>query len=175
MRLTTPINSKKRWPSSLVPGEETGQAFVELALVLPIFVLMLVGAAELGRLAYAAIEVNNAARTGVAYAAQTHTTASDFLSTGGIVLAAKTEALTDISGITATATLSCACETIAGVITTNASCSSVDTNTISCASPSRIVEFVTVNTTAPVNTVFHFPGIPNSVTLRGRASMRVTQ
>ena len=57
--------------------ENSGQAFVELALVLPIFILLLVGAAEVGRLAYASIEVSNAARAGVAYAAQSHTTAQD--------------------------------------------------------------------------------------------------
>ncbi|HEX3967202.1 MAG TPA: TadE/TadG family type IV pilus assembly protein [Edaphobacter sp.] len=154
--------------------EERGQAFVELALVLPIFVVLLLGAAEVGRLAYAAIEVNNAARAGVAYAAQTHTTASDFLPGGGIVLAAETEA-PDITTMTATAALSCACESSAGVITANPSCSSTDTNLTKCASPSRIVEFVQVNTSAPVNTLFHFPGIPNSVTFQGKATMRVVQ
>jgi Flp pilus assembly protein TadG len=154
--------------------EDKGQAFVELALILPVFILLLVGAAEVGRLAYAAIEVNNAARAGVAYAAQSHTTASDTLSTGGIVLAATSEA-PQVTSMTATATLSCSCESSAGVITANPSCSPTDTNTTKCPSPSRIVEFVQVNTTAPVNTVFHFPGIPSSVTLQGNATMRVVQ
>jgi hypothetical protein len=152
--------------------EDRGQAFVELALVLPIFVLLLLGAAEVGRLAYAAIEVNNAARAGVAYAVQSHTTASDFLSTGGIVLAAQTEA-PDITSMTATATLSCSCESSAGATPAPASCTGVDLTT--CISPNRIVEFVQVNTTAPVNTLFHFPGIPNSVTFQGQAMMRVVQ
>ncbi len=154
--------------------EDRGQAFVELALVLPIFVLLLLGAAEVGRLAYAAIEVNNAARAGVAYAAQSHTTASDTSSTGGIVLAAQTEA-PDITSMTATATLSCVCETSAGTLPASKSCSSISTAAGSCPSPSRIVEFVQVNTTAPVNTLFHLPGIPNSVTFNGTATMRVVQ
>ncbi len=68
---------------------DNGQAFVELALVLPVFTLMLVGIAEVGRLAYASIEVNNAARAGVAYAAQTNTTAADATN---ITLAAKQDA-----------------------------------------------------------------------------------
>jgi Flp pilus assembly protein TadG len=152
--------------------EDRGQAFVELALILPVFILLLVGAAEVGRLAYAAIEVNNAARAGVAYAAQSHTTASDTLSTGGIVLAAQTEA-PNVTSLTATATLSCSCESSAGVMPTPGSCTGVTLT--SCPSPSRIVEFVQVNTTAPVNTVFHFPGIPSSVTLQGNATMRVVQ
>jgi Flp pilus assembly protein TadG len=152
--------------------EDRGQAFVELALILPIFILLLVGAAEVGRLAYAAIEVNNAARAGVAYAAQTHTTASDDLSTGGIVLAAQAEA-PNVTSLTATATLSCSCESSTGTMPTPGSC--IGVTLTSCPSPSRIVEFVQVNTTAPVNTVFHFPGIPSSVTLQGNATMRVVQ
>ena len=68
---------------------DKGQAFVELALVLPIFILMLVGIAEVGRLAYASIEVNNAARAGVAYAAQTNTSAAD---TANIQLATQQDA-----------------------------------------------------------------------------------
>jgi Flp pilus assembly protein TadG len=152
--------------------EEIGQAFVELALVLPLFVALLLGAAEVGRLAYAAIEVNNAARAGVAYAAQSHTTASDLLPGGGIVLAAQTEA-PDITSLTATAARFCSCESSAGVTPAPGSCTGVDLT--SCPSPSRIVEFVQVNTTAPVNTLFHFPGIPNSVTFNGTAMMRVVQ
>ena len=151
------------------PREDRGQAFVELALILPVFVLLVLGAAEVGRLAYAAIEVNNAARAGVAYAAQSHTTASD---TSTAVLAAKAEA-PDITTLTATATLSCSCETSTGTLPAPSSCTGVTLT--SCASPSRIVEFVQVNTTAPVNTLFHFPGIPNSVTFQGQATMRVVQ
>jgi hypothetical protein len=45
----------------------------------------------------------------------------------------------------------------------------------SCPSPSRIVLYVQVTTTAPVNTIFHFPGIPSTVTLRGFATMRAEQ
>jgi Flp pilus assembly protein TadG len=152
-------------------SEETGQAFVELALVLPIFTVLVLGAAEFGRLAYAAIEIGNAARAGVAYAAQTHTTAQD---SANIQLAATTEAH-DIVNLTATPSYTCSCESTGGTITTPGSCTTIDTTAGSCPSPSRIVLFVQVNTSAPVNTLFHFPGIPNSVTLTGKAIMRVEQ
>lgn len=152
--------------------EDKGQAFVELALVLPVLVLLLLGAAEVGRMAYAAIEVNNAARAGVAYAAQNHTTASDLLSTGGIVQAAQLEA-PDIKTMTATATQFCSCESSTGTMPAPGTCTGVDLTT--CVSPNRIVEFVQVNTSAPVNTLFHVPGIPNSVTFQGHAMMRVMQ
>jgi Flp pilus assembly protein TadG len=151
--------------------EDIGQAFVELALVLPIFMLLLVGLVEVGRLAYASIAVSNAARAGVAYGAQSHTTAAD---TTNINLAATQDA-PNITSMTATTTNSCACETSAGVITPFASCAIGVTNTTTCLSPSRIVVYVQVTTQANVDTLFHFPGIPNTVTLRGYASMRTEQ
>lgn len=151
--------------------EDRGQAFVELALVLPIFILLIVGIAEVGRLAYASIEVSNAARAGVAYAAQSHTTAQD---SANIQLAATQDA-PDVTSLTATTSQSCVCESSAGVLGTFGSCTAISTAAGSCPSPSRIVLYVTVTTTAPVNTIFHFPGIPNSVTLRGFASMRAEQ
>jgi Flp pilus assembly protein TadG len=151
--------------------QDRGQAFVELALVLPIFILLLVGIAEVGRLAYASIEVSNAARAGVAYAAQSHTTAQD---TTNIQLAATQDA-PNVSSLTATASSSCACETSAGVMGASVACTAISTAGGSCPSPSRIVLYVQVTTSAPVNTIFHFPGIPNTVTLRGFASMRAEQ
>jgi hypothetical protein len=155
-------------------NDDAGQAFVELALVTPIFILLLVGAVEVGRIAYASIEVNNAARAGVAYAAQTHTTASDNGATGGVLTAATKEA-PNVTSMTATTSTSCSCETSAGVIPAPGTCVGVDTTAGSCPSPSRIVEFVQVNTTAQVKTIFNFPGIPGTVTLRGQAIMRVEE
>jgi Flp pilus assembly protein TadG len=153
------------------PGQDKGQAFVELALVLPIFILLLVGAVEVGRLAYASIEVSNAARAGVAYAAQNHTTAKD---SANIQLAATNDA-PDVSSLTATPSYSCNCESSAGVMGASVACTAISTAAGSCPSPSRIVLYVQITTTAPVNTVFHFPGIPSTVTLRGFASMRAEQ
>lgn len=151
--------------------DDAGQALVELALVVPLLTLILVGAAEVGRIAYAAIEVNNAARAGVAYASQSHTAASD---TPNITLAATNEA-PDVSGMTVTAANACSCATVpagGGVSYTPITCSTALT---SCTSPGRIMETVQVNTTATIDTAFHFPGIPNSLTLRGQAIMNTEQ
>jgi Flp pilus assembly protein TadG len=150
---------------------DKGQAFVELALVLPVFTLMLVGIAEVGRLAYASIEVNNAARAGAAYAAQDNTTAAD---TTNIQLAATQDA-PDLTSLSATPSYSCTCESNTGTMTAPGACTGISTASGSCPSPSRIVVYVQVNTTAPVATLFHFPGIASSVTLRGQAIMRVQQ
>lgn len=45
-------------------NEQKGQALIELALVLPILLLLLSGIVEMGRMGYAYISVNNAARVG---------------------------------------------------------------------------------------------------------------
>ena len=152
--------------------EEIGQAFVELALVLPIFLLLLVGAVEVGRLAYAAIEVSNAARAGVSYAAQSHTTAALDATNSAFIMQAATQDAPNITILSAVPSNSCSCESSAGVFTTS-SCTSINTN--NCASPSRIVLYVQVQTSAKVDTLFHFPGIPKTVTLGGYANMRVQQ
>ena len=44
---------------------ESGQALVELALTMPLLVLVLLGAAELARVAYTSIEVTDAAKAAV--------------------------------------------------------------------------------------------------------------
>src|SRR5271168_4490795 len=134
MRLAYPVGSKKgraqMFRYDLRP--DRGQAFVELALVFPIFILLLVGAVEVGRLAYASVEVSNAARAGVSYAAQSSATAAD---TTNIQLAAIQDA-PNITSLSASASRACSCESSGGVITAFSSCSSAITNLVSCPSPS---------------------------------------
>lgn len=48
--------------------EQSGQALVELAIALPVLLLILLGGLELARICYAAIEVTNAARAAAQYA-----------------------------------------------------------------------------------------------------------
>jgi Flp pilus assembly protein TadG len=144
--------------------KDAGQALVELALTLPLLVLLLIGAAELGRLAYYSVEVSNAARAGVAYGAQNHVTASNF---AGMRTAAQNDA-GNITLATTTATNSCACSSAY-------SATSACTTTFSCSGTNRIIEYVQVNTTATVSPIFHYPGVSKTYTLNGRAVMRVEQ
>jgi Flp pilus assembly protein TadG len=158
-------NSERlRFADRSVVRNDLGQAFVELALVMPIFLLLFLGAAELGRLAYASIEVSNAARAGVAYGAQSHTTAAD---TSGIQLAATQDAGQITSMGTPVVIQSCSCSDGTAI-----TCANAGTN---CVGTARIIEYVQVNTSATVNTAFHYPGIPNTITLNGQAIMRVEQ
>lgn len=143
--------------------ESQGGSLVELALIMPIFTLLLVGAVDFARLAYAGIEVSNGARAGVLYGAQNHTTAMDAT---GMKLAAVNEAA-DVSPVTATANSSCTC-TNGTVIT----CSNAGTL---CVSPARTLEYVQVTTSTTVNPVFTYFTLPSTVTLNGSATMRVLQ
>jgi TadE-like protein len=154
---------------------DIGQALVELALVLPLFVLLLIGSAEFGRLAYFGIEVSNAARAGVAYGAQSHITASDYT---GMQLAATSDgsnvvglpsACTGLSvnGLCAVASRFCSCSGAGSSTCKSGDCTSGTGN--------RIIEFVQVNTTAVVDPLFYVPGLPRSYTLGGQAIMRVEQ
>jgi Flp pilus assembly protein TadG len=140
---------------------DAGQSLVELALMFPIFILLLVGAAEFGRLAYAAIEVSNAARAGVAYASLSRSRAIDL---PNIQLAATQDA-PNVSMDAPTVTTFCACST-GGAIT----CSSSLTT---CPSPARVINYVQVNTSTSFDPLFHLPGLPTTFPLRGQAIMRV--
>ncbi len=46
-------------------GRENGQAMVEMALILPVLLVLIFGAIDFGRICYYSITVNNAARIGV--------------------------------------------------------------------------------------------------------------
>ncbi len=152
--------------SRVVMCNDVGQALVELALLFPMLILLIVGAAEFGRLAYAAIEVSTAARAGVAYGAQSHITASDY---AGMQLAATQDA-PNVAGISATATNYCACSSAPSA---PVSCTTVLT---SCSpAPLHSLEYVHVNTSATVDTMFNYPGFPHAFTLTGQATMRVEQ
>lgn len=57
-------------------GTESGQSLVELALVLPVLLLIVLGVADLGRAFYYSTAIANAARAGAVYAALNPSTAT---------------------------------------------------------------------------------------------------
>lgn len=80
------------------PDNERGQAIVELAITLPLLMLCLLGAVELGQVCYAAIGVSNAAKAAAQFAAQRSDTAVD---TANMLAAAKSD-IGNTPGLTAT-------------------------------------------------------------------------
>src|SRR5215469_8816859 len=89
---------------------QSGQTLLEVALLLPLLVLLLLGVIEMGRYAYISILVGNAARAGVAYGAQTHITAAD---TAGIVTAADNDFQNNgqsVGSLNVISSYSCGCD-----------------------------------------------------------------
>lgn len=148
---------------------DAGDSLVELALLLPILTMLLVGTVDLGRLAYMSIEVSNAARAGVQYGQQNSSTWSD---TNGMQTAATNDA-PDLVGanngnLTAVASYWCQCSDGTSV-TPNCFPS-----TPSCATTHR-VNYVKVVTTANYKAWFPCPGIPSTTNLSSQAVMRAGQ
>lgn len=144
----------------LRPGE-SGGALVETALTMPLLVILVLGAVELARVAYAAIEVSNAARAAVSYGAQNGGTASD---TVGITWAATQEAANLSSLSIASITRSYICSNGNASTGLNTDCPN-----------SHIEETLTVKTQATVDPLIHLPGLPLTYTLHGTASQKCLQ
>ncbi len=144
---------------------DSGQGLIELALTLPLLILILLGAAEFARFAWASIETANAARAGVQYGAQTNITASD---TAGITAAALNDGV-NLTGLTATTSFSCACSSTPS--TTTACSTALST----CASTDLVLEYVTVSTSSTIKPIIHWAALPTTFTASGSAIMEVEQ
>src|SRR5438270_4418205 len=81
-----------------------GQSLIETAVIFPILVTLLIGSADLARVARASIGVANAAKAGAQYGTQSGFTAQD---STGIATAASNED-TNLS-ITTTSSYTCVC------------------------------------------------------------------
>jgi Flp pilus assembly protein TadG len=134
---------------------------VELALMLPMLVLLLLVALDFARMFYMSMAVTDAARAGAQWGAQNHASAANV---SGMEQAA-CNSMVDFSctpGTNTTASSFCQC---AGSSTT-----------ISCTSPgscTAVLNFVTVTATATFKTVVGYPGLPSSVPLSASATMQV--
>ena len=135
---------------------ESGSSIIELALVLPLLCVLLVGVVDMGRAFYAAMELSSAASAGAVYGTQNPT------DTGGMQKAALLDA-GDITGMTATATYGCECP---DGTSASPSCSSVP----SCSR--GWIYYVQVNTALKYVPLFIYPGVPSSLALAGSAHMR---
>src|SRR6516164_8603456 len=104
---------------------EIGEALAEASLTIPFFLLLLLGAVDLARAAYGGIEVTNAARAAVQYAAQNSATAAD---ASGIQSSAAADA-SGLSGLTATVSVSGICSDGSSCSGTGGACRSTDCST----------------------------------------------
>lgn len=147
--------------SNLVPfstRSRYGQAVVELALTSPFLLLFSLVAADACRVYFTSIAVNNAAKAGAQYGAQSLAKSGDI---SGMQNAAIADA-PEIYGIGATASVYCKCPNQSGTF----SCRSLN----NCADKRAYVE---VDTSSNFHTLIKYPGIPDSVPVSGQAIMRV--
>ena len=142
---------------------------MELAILLPMLILLLLGAMDFGRVFYKAMAVTHAAEAGVQYGAQSVGKSFD---TSGMTSAAAAAA-TDITGFSATAyppgsaQNPCECwSASSGTETVMPTCTS------SCPSPSVVRIYATVTGTAVFTTVVPYPGIPHTVPITRTAWRR---
>ncbi len=142
--------------------EMRGQSVAEIALVTPLLLLLLIGTIEIGRFAYYAIEAANAARAGVQYGAQSLADSKDL---AGITLAARNDA-PEISSLSVASQDRCACS--------NSPADYVGCPARACA-PGHAIVFLEVDTTAQIQPLFHYPGLPSTFNTSGQAIMRVAQ
>ena len=138
---------------------ESGQARVELALTMPLLVLVLLGAAELARVAYVSIEVTDAAKAAVQTGGFSRSNAASNVAR---VKAAAAAGAPDITLGTTNVTTSCICSN------GNAS----DCSAGSCAG-SNVEQRITVTTQTTFDPLIHLPGLPNNFTLHGQATQKV--
>ena len=139
---------------------ESGQAIIEMAVLLPVAIGLLVGVAEIGRYANESILVSHAARAGVQYAAQNRVAAS---SDAQIIQAAKNDA-PSLTTMTVTPSHFCTCAD-----GTSSSCTGTD------CSGSRIIEYVKVKTQVDMPSLLSYPGFPRTFAVKGEKVMRVSQ
>ncbi len=138
---------------------QEGSALIELALLLPVFVMLLVGSIDFGRAFYASIEVASAAQAAACYGTQQP---SDL---AGMRAAAALDA-SEINNLTTNVSTGCQCADGSSV---QPGCQSPPT---SCTA--NIVTYVQVTTSSTYSPMLHYPGLPATFNLQGNARMRTS-
>jgi hypothetical protein len=139
-----------------IARREDAQSLVELALLMPLFLLLLLGSTEVARFAWTAVLTANAARAGAAYGCQSVITATDL---AGIQAVALKDGV-NLVNLNTTRTLSCACSN--GTATP-------DCSKAASVCSATILNYVQVNTTSTVS-VFG-----KSFTATGQSTMVIEQ
>jgi Flp pilus assembly protein TadG len=144
---------------------EEAQSLVELALLTPLFILLLLGSAEFARFGWAAVLTSNAARAGAAYGSQNAVTAID---TAGIQSVAASDSV-NLTGLATTSSVSCVCSNGTAI----PDCTKA--LTYCPASSGTILDYVQVSTSSTVSPLVHYPGLPIRLTVTGKSIMVIEQ
>jgi Flp pilus assembly protein TadG len=166
-------------PRAALSRSQSGQALIELAFVVPLLLTLVLGVIEIGRYAYIAILIGNAAHAGAKYGAQGHQQSDD---TAGIQNAAQYDfsgALDDTtntnglvgSQLKVTSFTTCGCDS-AGTVTTAGCTTDTNLSAGTCVI-GRWVVVVTVTASGKFDALFKYPGIPTPLIISRTASMPV--
>lgn len=148
---------------------EQGGALVELALTLPLLVVIVAGTVDFARVFYDSISLTNAARAGAQYGAYSTVNSEN---SAGMISTAEQSAPDLRGGIRATASRLCMCASDAGALTET---SPANRCTYTCKNGGHLVSTVTVTTTSTFKTIMNLlPGVPSSITLSRSATLRVS-
>jgi Flp pilus assembly protein TadG len=168
-----------------VSGSQSGQALVELAIILPMLLILALGVIEIGRYAYIAILVGNAARAGAAYGAQSNQQSNDPTGIQNAALydfAGSTSSTSPAvpatnglmySTLTVTSTTSCGCDSAGTVITSPCNVAAGNADPGTCPVGTRWIVFVSVTANGIFSSIFNYPGIPSPITISRTAIVPV--
>lgn len=155
-----------RYKLSKSKGRRRGSVTVELALSVPMLMLMMAGAADFARLFYHAVTLDNASNTGAFYGAQNVVLSADY---AGMVLVAKEDAQ-DLTAVSATPDRFCDCPNKTEVDCFTGKCTGFYGGTGLYGTPRSYTKVAVEQTFEPL---LPWPGIPNPVVVRDTAFMRV--
>lgn len=176
-------------------SDEGGGPLVELALAMPLLTLILLGAIGLGQLAMGSINVSNAAKAAVQYAAQDSGTAVDTATMLSVAQAdigntiGQTGALDMPKPLglpavascrsTGTTTISyscsyCECSSPNSTAAPFA-CATADPNTVCGSTNSQLEQVIVVSTHIKMRPVAAIPGLPVSFDMYGNATEKRLQ
>jgi Flp pilus assembly protein TadG len=136
---------------------ETGNAMIELAVALPLLVLIAIGVTDYGRVYFTSIAVANAARAGAEWGAQDQ---------GTSVNQNAIKSFAQLDGAEA-GTITFASQTIF-----KCNDGSVVTNTSTCPGYGVPQVYIQVTATKILPLLMNYPGLPTSVTIARTATFR---
>lgn len=147
----------------------SGSALLELAVAMPILLMLVVGTVDFGRVYYKGMAVAQAARAGAEYAAQSVAKSID---TTGVRTAAENSVSSDLTLTDGDISLSrtCECATDAGAFSAT---SPANTCTGNPCTGSHLVITVNVTAAKSFTTMINYPVIPHTVSITRSTKIRV--
>jgi Flp pilus assembly protein TadG len=136
-----------------------GGAAVELAIVLPVLVLLAIGVSDIGRVFFAGITVANAARAGAQYG----TLDTDHSGDTTLINLAATQDAASAGSVTVSSRKFCRCD--GGEV----DCA----NGLDCGVYGAYRVYIEVTVSKNVDLIFNWPGLPDAVTLSRTATFRL--